>query len=441
MLSAYFLTHATTEAKLSTRTFYNSVAIDLAEAGVDYAMLDINNSALTTANSWRAATDNAASWVKSFGGVSDTKYNLGQGTGTVYVRVDNWTAATSNLVTITSCGCVAINKMPAIYRQLIVKVRKRPMTSAGMLAKGAIDFGGGTTADSYDSSIGVPSSTNRSDTAMLATASVTSRISTGQSLSVYGYVSTAGHVMSTTDLGVGGRIYGATTAAGVTIDPTRVRTDFSQNIPDTMAPTGAPIVLAPISATTTLPRVGDTPNNGTRFLYNVSSISLTNSNLTITGPVDLVVDGAFSMNALGTSQLAVTSVSGSLPSLGLYIKGAVTIDGNGIVNSTNIPSKCMLYGTGNAAWIINMHTAVITAVIYAPNSTVNTAGDGQFTSINGAITANMLTYNCGGAFHYDIQLGGMPSPYYGVKSWVELTDWSASTSPFKRDNRDPFTFL
>ena len=436
MLSAYFLTHATTEAKLSTRTFYNSVAINLAEAGVDYAMLDINNSALTTANGWRAATDNAASWVKSFGGTSDANYNLGQGTGTVYVRVDNWTPGTSSTVIVTSCGQVVVPNAAAISRQIVVRVGKRPLQGAGLLSRGAISLGSGSnvSVDAYSSTLGVPNpSTNLSDQVVVAVASLTSDVSVGGA-TIYGYVATGG---MTPTIGTG-RIYGPTTPASIKADPARIRTDFSQNIPNPVAPTGTATVVA-LSSGITLPRPGDTPQANGRYLYSDGGggISLTgHSTLTINGPVDIIMTGSLSM--AGKGAISVASVGGSSPSLGLYATGSVSIAGNGLTNSTNVPSNAYIYGMDTGAVSISGN-GTFTGAINAPNSAVSVTGDG---TINGAMTAASMSFSGNASFHYDTQLGSVTaSPYYAVKSWVELTDRSAGTSPFKRDNRDPFTFL
>jgi hypothetical protein len=83
--------------------------------------------------------------------------------------------------------------------------------------------------------------------------------------------------------------------------------------------------------------------------------------------------------------------------------------------------------------------ADFTGVVYAPNSAIQSNGNGN---INGSLTGLSIDFNGNAKLHYDTQLAsGATSNYYAVKSWVELTDISSGTSSFKRDNRDPFTFL
>ncbi|MFI5336875.1 MAG: hypothetical protein ACHQ5A_08830 [Opitutales bacterium] len=432
-LSAYFLTHSVTEAKLSTRSFHQSTALNLAEAGVDAAMLDLNNSAIGSATGWRAATDNALSWVRVLGGATDLNYDLGQGYGVVNIRVDNVTAT---VVSITSCGQVILPNGEALAKQIVVKVAKRPLQGAGLLSRGAITLGSGVnvTVDSYNSAAGVPNPlTNRTDQVIVAADSLTADVNVGGA-QVYGYVATGGMLPT---VGNHGMVYGATTPAGVAVDPTRERTDFNQNIPTPVAPGGTPINLGAID-TQTLPRAGDIPQPNGRYLYTDSGlgVSLTgNKTLTITGPVDIILTGTMNMSGNG-----LLSVAGATASLGLYASGNVQIAGNGLANATNLPANATIYGVGPASQTITIAgNGTTTAVVNAPNAAVSVTGNG---TIDGAITAGSISFGGNAAFHYDTQLGAVTvSPYYGVKSWIELTDSASGTGAFRRDNRDPFTFL
>ncbi len=187
-MASYFLTHATREAGLSTRSYYESVALNLAEGGIDIAMLDINNSAIGTANGWRAATDNSASWVKVISGSGDANYAFAQGTGNTYIRVDNWTAGTLSTVTVTSVGQVSIPNKAALNKQLVVKVARRSGAAAGLIVKGAIVFNGNVSIDSYNSTLGAwNSSTNRTDLVTVATNSTAANAFSDGNGKVYGY--------------------------------------------------------------------------------------------------------------------------------------------------------------------------------------------------------------------------------------------------------------
>jgi Tfp pilus assembly protein PilX len=204
IMAAYFIRHASTEAMLANRTYYQSAAMNLAEAGVDEAMLDINNANIGTATGWRAATDNAASWVKLINGSGNPSYTFGAGTGGIFVRVDNWTANTTAVVTVVSAGQVTFPQAAAVNRQLVVKVAKRPNQGAGLLAKGAIVFNGNIEIDSYDSSLGIPEpTTNRSDEVIVGTTSATATVSVGGNAKVYGFVATGG---AQPTVGTNGRI-------------------------------------------------------------------------------------------------------------------------------------------------------------------------------------------------------------------------------------------
>ena len=246
VMAVYFLRHASTESMLATRTFYQSAALNLAEGGIDEAMLAINNANVGTGTGWRAATDNGASWVKLIDGTADANYQFETGTGNVFVRIDNWTANTTAVVTVTAVGQVVMPRAAAVNRQLVVKVAKRAAQGAGILSKNSVTFNGNVAIDSYNSQLGPPHpTTNRSDQVIVATASATATVTVGGNAEVYGFVATGGNQPT---VGTHGRIYGAGTASGVKIDPTRVRTDFVQNLPNPVAPTEAGYHLGSISS-------------------------------------------------------------------------------------------------------------------------------------------------------------------------------------------------
>lgn len=432
-MSTYFLTRASQESVLATRAFYQAAAMNLAEGGIDEAMFNINNADIGTGAGWAVAPDNASSWWKVLGGPFDGNYQFGQGIGAAYVRVDGWTANTTSPVTITSAGRVDISGQPSIFRQIIVTVAKRPAQGAGLLSKSSIVFSGGVTVDAYNSALGGPGSSNLSDQVTVAADNATANISIGGHASIYGYVATGGNMPT---VGSSGRIYGAATPPGVNLDPTHVRTDFTQNIPDPVAPSGIPINLGGISSTITLPRASDTPVNG-RYLYTDNSGGLHldgSSTLTINGPVDLILHADMQMN--GNGAIVINDTPGA--SLNLFAYGGVQFDGNGLANGTNAPSRASIFAMGNHDVQLNGN-ATFTGVIYAPNSNIQSNGNGE---INGALTGNSIHFNGNAKLHYDTQLGsGAASPYYAVKTWAELTDASTSGTAFRRDNRVPFTFF
>lgn len=437
VLAAYFIRHAVSESRLAARTFHLSVALNLAEAGIDEAMLDINNAAVGTAPGWRQASDNAASWVKHIEGTGQPAYAFGEGTGNIYVRVDNWTAHTTSDVTVTTVGQVTFAGAAPVSRQIAVKVGKRAAQAAGVLSKGEIKFNGNVVIDAYDSSRGVPdASANRSDQVVVATTSATADLTLSGNAQIYGLVATGGTAPT---VGPNGRIYGPSTGAGVKVDPTRVRNDFAENIPDPVAPAGTAATLGAIAANLTLPRAGDTPQANGRYLYTDGTGGLQLSGgatLTITGPVDLVLTDDLQVGSAG--KILLSTGGGSDPSLNLYAYGNVDIGGDGLANSTDVPANANLYAMGTDEVLLNCN-ADFTGVIYAPNSEVHLNGNG---SINGAVVGSAVKFNGNPHLHYDIQLASTAgSPFYAVKSWIELTDAPATGLPFQRDRRDPFTFL
>jgi hypothetical protein len=372
--------------------------------------------------------------VKTISGTGQAAYQFGQGTGNIYIRIDGWTANTLATVTVTVAGVVTFPnpREASLAKQIYVQVAKRSAQAAAILSKGAINFNGNVSVDAYSSLTGVPNATtNRSDKAVVAAASTTADVNVGNA-SVYGYVETGG---ATPVIGSNGSVTGASTASGVKVDPSRVLTNFNQNIPMPTAPSGTAISLNTLNSSLTLPQGGDVPQANGRYLYTASSVSLTgNKTVVINGPVDLIITGDMAMAGSGGITVNATA------SFNVYGYGNLQIGGNGVTNATNVPSNTNFYGLGAAGTTVSIGgNGTFTGVVNAPNADISVAGNG---TINGAVIGNSVTFGGNATFHYDTQLSGTAaSPYYYVKTWVELTDVSTGTSPFKRDSRSPFTNL
>ena len=236
-------------------------------------------------------------------------------------------------------------------------------------------------------------------------------------------------------IGSNGRVYGSTTANGVKVDPSRVLTNFNQNIPTPTAPGGTAYDLGAYSSGS-LPRAGDTPQANGRYLYTTSGIAMSgNKTVTISGPVDIVVTGDMTMS--GNSQI---TVSGTTASLAVYGNGNLQVGGNGVSNTTSVPSNVTFCGVGTSGTntVSIGGNGTFTGVVNAPNADITVAGNG---TVDGALTGKTVTFSGNATLHYDTQLAAATSssPYYYVKSWIELTEASTSSSAFKRDSRAPFT--
>ena len=440
VIAAGFLFRSSQEARLATRSYFQTVALNLAEAGLEEGLYAANTSSLTSDNGWTLVSGSTTDYVKTI----TTGFALGQGSGAIYIRADG---ATGSTPAITAAGVVAIPNQRSIVKQLRVSgTGPRRLFSNGIFAKGTVTFSGAADIDSYDSTVGPwNSATNRSDRATVAT---NATVQVTGSAYIYGSVATGGTAPS---VGPSGRIYGATSPGTPKVDPTRVRTDFNTNLTDATAPTGTAISLGEVTASVTLPRVGDTPGANGHYLYTASKLDLNSSTtLTINGPVDFISTDVISVN--GSAKILINT--GTTPALNLYCASTITLNGAGMVNNTGNAAKATIWGTkasGGTQTIDLNGSAAFVGTVYAPNGAVKLNGSA---GISGAIIGKTVEVAGSSVVHYDVQLAnasttGGPTPGAGssgtgtiaVSTWAELTGSAGSGTAFARDNRTPFNTL
>ena len=122
--------------------------------------------------------------------------------------------------------------------------------------------------------------------------------------------------------------------------------------------------------------------------------------------------------------------SGKLTTTGkvdIYVDGAVSLSGAGIVNQGNIPSNLTIYATGSSAVSI-LNSGVYYGGIYAPNSTITNSGD---VNIYGAVICKTMTLSNSSKIHYYEDMatgsGGSCSQKPSVTTWQELNSLSWNT--------------
>lgn len=433
-LSAHLLSRAVLEQQLASRGVAQSAAGNLAEAGLETALFAANNSYFNSTYGWTTASDSLTSVVKSTTGLA-----FGQGTGEIYLRVDAHASATP---TITALGVFRPASGAPVVKQMRINIVKRSTWANGMVSKGLITFSGNATVDSYDSTLGVwNASTNRSDLATVASNSTAlDPIILNSNAVIYGYVATAG---DDPEVSANGRIYGATSPANPKVDPSRVRKDFNQNLPDVTAPTLPATNLGAMSSGIILPRVGDLPGTDGRYRYSATSMNVAgNEVISIKGPVDLIVTGNIAVS--GNGQISLGGTGSLNPSINIYAAAAVSFGGNGMLNQTNTPANAAIFGTGPSSGtqtITFTGNGEFTGLVYAPNAALNFNGNG---AVSGAAIAKTVTLGGNGTFHYDVSLatsgagGGVADRYYRPDTWYELTEKAGSGAAFARDNRPPF---
>lgn len=401
-------------ARLAHRSFQQHAAFNLAEAGAEEALWSFNQSALKSPEAWNDWTrDGGAAWRKIDG------FDFGSNAkGSVKVYVDNANPPAGARPKIVSLSSVEAPGQSAVTKMIEITLARRSPFANGLMAKDSITFSGTNSSfDSWDSdpdrnpaTPAVPYSLPvRNDRGTVASASVLNTAVLINQATVWGYVRTGGNMPS---VGANGVIGPFGTPAG-TVDPSRVSTDFTINLPKNLPPDGG-TVLESIGATLGTP--------GQSTVWRCTSLTLKGKDtLTILGDVTLILTAGSGLRAIDvTGNGAIVIPEGS--SLKVYVEGDVHIAGNGVANSNVAPASFQLWGTheGDVPQEIDIAgNGSLTGTVHAPFASVRIVGNGD---IMGAVVAHSITFTGNAAFHYDEALAhlgdGQP---YGTETWRSLT--------------------
>lgn len=399
-------------ARLARRGYQQNAAFHLAEAGAEEAVWSFNQAHAQNAAAWSGWTaQGAAAWCRFEG------FDLGGGTtGTVKVYVDNTSPAAGARPKAVALAQVGSAVLSASSRMIEVTLSRRSYFANGIVARDSVRFSGtNTTVDSWNSdpdndaaTAPVPySETVRADRGSIATLAVENTAMLVNQADIWGYVATGG---GAPEVGTQGSIRGADTPEDMQIDPARVTTDFSADLP---------LLTAPLDGTP-LATVGDTLGTaGQATKWRVASLALNgNKTLTILGDVTLVFTATTGDALAVTGNASIIIPDGS--SLTVYSESDLKIAGNGLANSNTRPATCRIYGTGDEGQAVHLAgNGALKAVVYAPNAAVQINGNGD---VMGAIVGRTVTLTGNAAFHYDESLAseddGTP---FGVTRWRELT--------------------
>jgi hypothetical protein len=399
---ASYLTLVMAQHRAVARSLAWNSAMPVAESGLEEGLTQIyHHGTNTPADNWTLVSGTLYHKVRTVGS-DGSYYDVG--------------IQLTNPPTITSIG---YSSLPSgggfISRTVQIRTQKGTSTAGGLTARGKITFSGGAFLDSFDSSDpnystnGLYISTRRKDNGSAVSNSSASGAISLSGGGVYGAVGT----------GPGGTITWSGSAKVGDLGwwnagSTGIQTGHSAN----NANVDFPAVDVPFTGGGYTPTTGT--YNGTNYTYLLTGGNyFTSSKLTIpgggamaiTGNVVLYVDNDF-----------VTSGSGFVymypgATLKLYVSGAFTVSGGGIVNSTLTASSLSVLGlnTTTESWTYSGSAAFI-GTVYAPNSNFTFSGGA---GASGAFTANTVTISGSAGVHYDENLLGARRGYV-VSQWNEL---------------------
>ena len=398
-----YLKMAYSEYTLSKRTLQLQSTMNLAEAGLEEAMIAINTG---DRSGWSSVGANGY-----YSTITDLTFTDTR-TGPIKVYFEY----NADLPTIVSEGRIINASGNEIVKQVRVDLKKSSLFGNALTAKKTIDFSGSTVSvDAYDSVAGLwDATTNRLDQATVASLSVNNGALDVGNGDIYGYVATSG---GTPDVGPGGSIMGD--GSTDTVDMSRVSTSFYANLWEIAAPTGSVEGVSYIVDHTSLApgSIGSSGTNTNPEVYHLSSFSMSGTDqLNIVGPTVIIVDGDFSI----TGGAGINIIGGG-SSLEMYAAGDVKIGGNGFINDQLDSEAFQLWGTASSPTtqsISIMGNGDSAGVVYAPNANLKIGGNG---GLSGAAVAKTIDILGDSAFHYDINLKEFDKhSRFTVSRWREL---------------------
>ena len=255
---------------------------------------------------------------------------------------------------------VATAQVGEVRRQAgaILHRRRDSLFPGALFGRDRVHIGGSAVVDSYDSSAGPYGGTNLASDG---------DVSSNGSIDVGGSAIVKGDAMPGPSGSVA--IGGSAQITGLTDPATSARQLPAVTLPDNLINQGA-ITL-----------------NGTQVLTLATGNYLVSS-INITANAKLVVDAAGGP-------------------VNLYVTGAVSIGGQGIVNTSAIASNLFLSMTGNQDFKLTGN-ADFYGSVYAPDSNLFLSGGGQM--FGGFVGASVDNLNGNGHFHYDQALNSIPGP-------------------------------
>jgi hypothetical protein len=412
-----------------------------------------SNQTPTNTTYWVAMTGSAYQWnaTTAYNTTSYVNYDgvwyqcATANTGNTPNNATYWTALGAPVVYAEGTATLPDGSAP-IKTQLRATVAPAPLFPNAVAATSTLTISGAGTVDSYDGALSAintdgtystqtynqitspfsASSPNLGYSAVLTATGTTNPAVTVTSTTVKGYV--AAPSASTTPyapLWTYGGSAALTGSSATGIDLTRVsrspyipQLDTQSVIQHTNIPTTLP------SATYPTLNLG-APGAPTPSVYTYAS-DLTlpaNTTININGPVILDIQGGLNLwNAGTTLNIAPTG------SAEIHLSGRLLVTtGNGIVNLTKDPKKLILICTGNAGTSFYSTTAnTFYGTIYMPNNSASSAFTIGTGVINGALSAQNVTFSGAANLDYDTSLryatfGGVDACYV-ISEWRELTD-------------------
>lgn len=355
------MTWSASEYSWTSRSFMSLQALGLADAGAEMGVWEImhNNEQFS---SW-AGTNPKTKTLVSF------KDNNNRNIGDISVAADQTSA---HHYTITSTGYVPSEANTVASKTVKVFVLPNAIFDNAVFGDQSVTLSGITLIDSYDSSVGPYSPLSARENG---------DVGSNNALTMTGNASVKGDAL----IAPGG------SASGV---ESRITGElFYAANPTELQPVILPsyFTALPVSPDLKLNKDTTTIFSG-NYIYNSISMS-SDAILVINSGTNIYINGSISIT--GNAQITTGS------NVSIYIQGDANFAGQGITNTTGIPSNLQIYGIGSSTTINYSGGSNFYGTIYAPECDVGTSGNSNFF---GAIVGGTVQLSGTGALHYDESL-------------------------------------
>lgn len=402
-------------------------AVNLAESGLEYAILAIQE------NDWTGWTSGAKGYYRnSFSDVTNAQ-------GNAETRaIQTFADMSGSVPKVISEGIIQGTGGQSVSRQIYIELGGiKSFFGNGVVAKEDLVFNGnGNLVDSYHSGNGKygemitdSGEKNITDAVTVATLSKSDDTFNLGNSNVFGKLATGG---GTVVFGPNGSLTGVGTEAGTTIDYSRIVYDFSGFFPDPKAPTSIPSdhdTDDDMDGKADELTIGDSSSDDPTYVVLSKDWSqLSKQTLTVKGHVIIVAEGDMAVSGSIVLDTDYADEGGYPPKLEIHSKGSLSVSGNGIVNDSQKPERVILFGVGdpdNKKQEIKLSgNAALAAVVYAPSYDITLGGAGSTGVAYGAMVGSTVTFGGQYEFHYDEALADLDlgKKILQVTRWIELTD-------------------